>query len=51
MTGASEAPLASVPAHVPPERVFDFDFFDDPRIRDDIQLGFMSLHAQASSWL
>jgi cytochrome P450 len=36
-----------IPAHVPPELVFDFDYFDDPRLRSDVHEGMMSLHAEA----
>ena len=33
-----------VPAHVAPERVFDFDFFDPPGWQEDIQLAWKRLH-------
>ena len=35
------------PDHVPDHLVFDFDMFDDPRLKDDVQLGYMSLHRDA----
>jgi len=38
---------APVPAHVPPERVFDFDFFTPPGADDDIQLAWKRLHEVA----
>jgi cytochrome P450 len=39
--------LAPVPAHVPPELVHDFDFFDPPGWQDDLQLAWKRLHEQA----
>jgi len=39
--------IAKKPDHVPDHLVFDFDMFEDPRIRDDVQLGYMSLHRDA----
>lgn len=35
--------LAPVPAHVPPERVYDFDIFDPPGFEDDYHLAFKRL--------
>jgi len=42
-----ERPLAPVPAHVPADRVFDFDIFHDPRMQEDIHKGHMQLHQEA----
>jgi len=39
------APLAERPAHVPEDRVFDFDLFAPPGGRADIHAGWKSLHA------
>jgi len=39
--------LAEKPDHVPDHLVFDFDMFEDPRLKDDVQLGYMSLHRDA----
>jgi len=39
--------IAKKPDHVPDHLVFDFDMFEDPRIKDDVQLGYMSLHRDA----
>jgi len=39
--------IAVKPDHVPDHLVFDFDMFDDPRLKDDVQLGYMSLHRDA----
>ncbi|MDG2003797.1 MAG: cytochrome P450 [Novosphingobium sp.] len=36
-----------VPSHVPPELVFDFDFFTPPDAADDIQLAWKKLHEVA----
>lgn len=49
MTNVSSSPgaLAKKPDHVPDNLVFDFDMFEDPRIKDDVQLGYMSLHRDA----
>lgn len=48
MTSVSEtAALSQVPEHVPAERVFDFDYFHDPRLAGDVQRGMMSLHQDA----
>jgi cytochrome P450 len=41
------AELARPPAHVPSDRVFDFDIFDDPRIRKNPQDGHIDLHSRA----
>lgn len=38
---------APVPAHVPPERVFDFDFFAPAGWEEDIQLAWKRLHEVA----
>ena len=38
---------APKPEHVPADRVFDYDVWTDARLRDDIQLGMMSLHDDA----
>jgi cytochrome P450 len=40
-------PPAPIPAHVPPDRVFDFDIYDDERIAADVQQGHMRLHEEA----
>ena len=37
----------SVPAHVPRELVFDYDYIDDARLKDDLHEGVRSLLAQA----
>ena len=42
-----ESSMAAKPAHVPDHLVFDFDIFHDERIKDDVQLGYMSLHRDA----
>jgi cytochrome P450 len=39
--------LACRPPHVPDDRVFDFDYFHDERLRGDVHRGMMSLHADA----
>jgi hypothetical protein len=36
-----------VPAHVPPERVFDFDFVDDPLLKPDPHRGLLQLRNAA----
>lgn len=38
---------AAVPDHVRPDLVFNFDIFDDPRLRKNLHAGFKSLHAEA----
>lgn len=38
---------AQPPAHVPPDRVFDFDVFHDWRLVGDVEQGRFSLHADA----
>lgn len=40
------APVAP-PSHVPPDLIFDFDFFHDDRLKGDVQTGLMSLHRDA----
>jgi cytochrome P450 len=35
------------PAHVPPERVFDFDFYHPPGAEQDVHLAWKRLHASA----
>jgi len=42
-----ERPIAPIPAHVPAHLVFDFDMYQDPRIKDDVQKGHMQLHEEA----
>lgn len=39
--------LTPVPEHIPPELVHDFDLFDPPGWRDDVQLAWKSLHETA----
>jgi hypothetical protein len=42
----------AMPAHVPSERVYDFDFFTPPGAADDIQLAWKRLHeASLDAWL
>ena len=41
------ADLAAIPAHVPADRVFDFDFVDDPLLMPDPHLGLMELRRTA----
>ena len=41
------ADLAAIPAHVPADRVFDFDFVDDPLLTPDPHLGLMELRRTA----
>jgi cytochrome P450 len=44
---AAGLPPVPVPAHVPSERVFDFDFFDPPGVADDVHLAWRRLHDEA----
>lgn len=37
MTSTPTFPTIPLPAHVPEDRVFDFDMYADPRIHDDVQ--------------
>ena len=37
----------AVPDYVDPARVFDFDIYEDPRLKADLHAGFKSLHAEA----
>ena len=46
MRGAGLPPVP-VPAHVPAERVFDFDFFAPPGADEDVHLAWRRLHAEA----
>jgi cytochrome P450 len=39
--------LARPPAHVPPELVYDFDFFAPPGVEDDVHLAWNRLHEEA----
>lgn len=39
--------IAARPAHVPPERVYDFDFFDPPGADRDVHLAWKRLHEEA----
>lgn len=48
MNAATAAPVER-PAHVPAERVFDFDMFYDPRIRRDVHEGHLQLLRDAPS--
>ncbi|WP_425230016.1 cytochrome P450 [Sphingomonas sp.] len=46
----AELHAQQVPAHVPPDRVFEFDLYgltDDPRLRDGVQTGLTFLHREA----
>jgi len=47
MTETMQDELSPKPDHVPDHLVFDFDVYKDPRIKDDIQKGLMSLHRDA----
>lgn len=38
---ANAATLAGVPAHVPPERIVDFDYVNDPQLRIDPQAAYL----------
>jgi cytochrome P450 len=38
---------AAIPSHVPPARVFDFDFVDDPLLRPDPHVGLLELGRRA----
>jgi cytochrome P450 len=38
---------ARVPGHVNPEQVFEFDIYEDERLRADLHGGFKSLHGEA----
>lgn len=38
---------AEIPAHVRPEQVVDYDYFDDPRLEGDVHIGMRSLHFDA----
>jgi cytochrome P450 len=44
---ATPADLSPTPAHVPAERVYDFDFFAPPGADEDVQLAWKRLHAAA----
>jgi cytochrome P450 len=44
---APSTDLAPVPAHVPPELVYDFDFFAPPGADEDVQLAWKQLHEAA----
>lgn len=37
----------AVPDHVPAERVFEFNIYGDPRLTDDVQASYQSLHRDA----
>ena len=39
--------MDAIPAHVPADRVFAFDIFNDPRLKPDLHLGYKQLHAEA----
>lgn len=41
------APVAEIPSHVPEDRIFRFDFFDDPLLGDDLQVAYMQLQEDA----
>ena len=41
---SQEATLNAVPAHVLPELVYDFDFFNPPGAKEDVQLAWKRLH-------
>ena len=45
--GSNQGGLSRVPDHVPPERVYDFDFLDPPGASDDVHLAWKRLHAEA----
>jgi cytochrome P450 len=36
-----------VPAHIPPERVYDYDISHDPLLKPDLHLGLIELHRRA----
>ncbi len=38
---------APVPDHVPADRVFEFNIYGDPRLTDDVQASYQSLHGDA----
>lgn len=38
----------AVPAHVPADRVFEFNIYGDPRLTEDVQASYQSLHGDAS---
>ena len=38
---------ASIPDHVPPALVFEFDMYRDARLANDVHLGYRSLHRDA----
>ncbi|MBV9996714.1 MAG: cytochrome P450 [Caulobacteraceae bacterium] len=42
-----DAAVAQRPAHVPPERVFDFDFYHPPGAEQDVHLAWKRLHEVA----
>lgn len=37
----------AVPAHVPADRVFEFNIYGDPRLTEDVQASYQSLHRDA----
>ncbi len=37
----------SVPAHIPPERVLEFDIYNDPRLAPDVHQGYLKIFAEA----
>ena len=41
------SPAETIPDHVPPELVVDFDFMRDPRLREDVHDGLRKLQAEA----
>lgn len=41
------APTVERPAHVPAERVFDFDIYNDPRLTEDLHDSYATLHRDA----
>lgn len=43
----SDLRVREVPDNVEPAQVFDFDIYNDPRLKADLHAGFKSLHAEA----
>ena len=39
--------LQGIPNHVTPNQVFDFDIYRDPRLEDDLHVGYATLHEDA----
>jgi cytochrome P450 len=39
--------MGQIPSHVPRESIFEYDIYADPRLKDDVQLGMMTLLREA----